>query len=61
MDKKSQVWNIEAEVIKLYKKVCFDRPVTRKEAIELFKDFSYEDILDEEDIAVLKIRDATSV
>lgn len=51
-DTKSNVWDIEARVILLYKRVCFDVPVDREEAVDRFLTGGYEEILDTEELAI---------
>ena len=46
MEEKKDVWNLTVEVLANYH-VCFDRQVTKQEAIELFNSRDYEDVIDE--------------
>lgn len=45
---KRDVWDLDVKVEARYR-VCFDRSVTLEEAIEMFNDGEYEDVIDEEE------------
>jgi hypothetical protein len=48
MSKKNTVWDISVMQHVLHKRVCFEEPVTEEEAIDLFIDGEYYDIMDVE-------------
>jgi hypothetical protein len=50
-DTKKEVWSIDVNRMSCLK-VVFAEPVTRAEAIDLFHDEDYEDVIDEEDHGV---------
>jgi hypothetical protein len=53
-EKKNDVWSIVSESRMLYR-VCFDRPVTKVQAMNLFNASEFEDIVDEETLSMVAI------
>lgn len=55
---KSSVWDIEVLQTVLHKGVVFSEPVTEEEAIDMFLDEAYEDVLDLEFLTVDRVIEA---
>lgn len=51
---KSDYWNIEY-LAAISAKVTFDRPVTKEDAIDLFKAGDFDDILDSDELYIDKV------
>lgn len=58
MTEKSDLWDIEAEAIVTFTRVYFNEEVTKKEAIERFKNGNFSIYEELEQQAILKVRDA---